>query len=196
MGRVRPKTSWPSWTVPGPRGLEVPPVSAPTIADGQSRIDLDDLIEVAPRAHVAAHGHHPRRRRSTRSRPTGRPLGPLYPAAGVPRPVRLDHAEHADRRPADDRVRHETRGIARSPFPPRLSPDKPRIEPSYIVAIGGIEWASDCECRGRCVSSGSQKYVDMVSQLGRNSATFSQGRVVFSHQREYVANAHRRHFTG
>ena len=75
--------------------------------------------------------------------------------------------------------REESRGVHFRRDFPRTNPD----EPSYIVAIGGIEWASDCECRGRCVSSGSQKYVDMVSQLGRNSATFSQGRVVFSHQR-------------
>ena len=31
----------------------------------------------------------------------------------------LDHAEHADRRPADDRGRLRTRGIARRPFPAR-----------------------------------------------------------------------------
>ena len=84
----------------GPRGLEVSPVSAPTVADSQARNRPRRSDQVAARAHVAAHGHHPRRRRSERGRPPGRPLGPVYPAAGIPRSVRLDHAEHADRRPA------------------------------------------------------------------------------------------------
>ena len=91
---------------------------------GQDRPRRSD--QVAARAHVAAHGHHPRCRRAERGRPPGRSLGPLYPAAGIPRPVGLDHAKHADRRPADDRGRPGARGIARGPLPPRLSPGRTR----------------------------------------------------------------------
>ena len=65
----------------GPAGLEVPPVSAPAVADSQATIDLDDLIKSLRALMWRQHGHHPRRRRFARGRPTGRPLGPLYPAA-------------------------------------------------------------------------------------------------------------------
>ena len=45
----------------GPPPLEVPPVSAPTIADGRHG-SISATCGVAAGTHVAARGHHPRRK--------------------------------------------------------------------------------------------------------------------------------------
>ena len=46
-------------------------------------------------------------------------------------PDRLDLAEHAHRRPPDDRRRPRTRGVARRPHPERLPRDRPRLGPPH-----------------------------------------------------------------
>ena len=111
----------------GPRPLEVPPISAPVAGDGHDRHRPRRPPRVAPRAHVAARWASPATPPGlTEAADQVDRWGRYILAARIRRPRRLDHAEHADRRPADDRRRRRARGVARRPLPPRLPPTRPR----------------------------------------------------------------------
>ena len=108
--------------------------AAPRPSNGQPGQDRPGRHpRIAPRPDVAADGHHPRRRRAGRGRRPGRPLVPLRPPPRLRRPGRLGHAEHADRRPADDRRRHRAQGVARRPLPLATSPTPTRAGNSHIT---------------------------------------------------------------
>ena len=106
----------------GPQGLEVSPVvGADRSRESQAGIDLDDLSKSLRALMWRRMGITRDAAGLARGRPPGRSLGPLYPAAGIPRPVRLDHAKHADRRPlmiaAASNARNRAGSISAATFP-------------------------------------------------------------------------------
>ena len=116
----------------GPPAAGSPPDRRPEPADGHEPLDLADIRDSLRALMWRSVGHHPRRARAGRGRRAGRLLVPLRPRPGLPRPRRLDDAEHAHRRPADDRRRHRPRRVARRPHPPRLPRDRPAWAPPHL----------------------------------------------------------------
>ncbi len=126
-----PTISSPNWNRPAPTRSKCLPSRAAvrrrTIPNGSTWTTC--ASRSAP-AHVAAHGHHPRRGRVEGGRRPGRPLGPLHPCrwnSTTPSGWTMQNMLIVARLMI---AAATTRGIARRPFPPRLSPGPPRDESS------------------------------------------------------------------